>query len=173
MKPNIACCGLARVGKDTVCDYLVGEYGYKKLSFGDIIKKYCDEYCLDKWNISAFTQIDAEKNMIRDHLITWGDDHYDMICNEYFTAVDACNVEGIPVCNARILRLKEADLWYKRGGDIWCVERPGVWAAEPKEAVALFTLTKEYPDMPIINNSFSVDSLDVSIDYLMSKYDAS
>lgn len=43
MLPNILIAGRAGSGKDTVADYLVKEYGYKKIGFADYVYKIAEE----------------------------------------------------------------------------------------------------------------------------------
>jgi hypothetical protein len=80
MKSNkniIAIGGNARSGKDTLGKHLVSilaEYGIKAktYSFADQLKKETDSFLKETLGISAFTEIDDEKNIIRPFLVFWG-----------------------------------------------------------------------------------------------------
>jgi len=73
----IGLTGLARCGKDTFCKYAL-EYFEKnntkgtRLAFADALKKDVDAFLIEKLGISAFTEITAEKEIIRPMLTTWG-----------------------------------------------------------------------------------------------------
>mgnify|MGYP002630507946 FL=1 len=78
-KNIIAIAGNARSGKDTLGKYLVSilkEYGIsaKTYSFADELKKETDEFLMRTLGISAFTQDDEEKKIIRPFLVFWGTD---------------------------------------------------------------------------------------------------
>jgi hypothetical protein len=76
-KNIIAIGGNARSGKDTLGKHLVSilaEYGIKAktYSFADQLKKETDSFLKETLGISAFTEIDDEKNIIRPFLVFWG-----------------------------------------------------------------------------------------------------
>lgn len=64
----IGFCHRARVGKDTAGSYLVANYGFKRISFADFLKKEIDQV------LSVFGQRYQEKNkdQLRPMLIAWG-----------------------------------------------------------------------------------------------------
>jgi len=72
----IGLCGVARCGKDSFGSFLVflNKKIFKKASFAYELKKDLDPFLKDKLGISAFTEDNAEKEIIRPMLICWGTD---------------------------------------------------------------------------------------------------
>lgn len=73
----IGISGPARSGKDTLADHFVSilnasNIKAQKLSFANELKMELDDFLLSKIGISAFTQNDEEKKIIRPMLVTWG-----------------------------------------------------------------------------------------------------
>lgn len=124
---RIALHGYARVGKDEVGKRLVEYLGLKRVALGDVIKKELDPLCRQYLGFSAFTEIDREKNRIRDLLISWTNANFDRLIKEF--------TENLPIrcVNTRIFRLEEALEWHRCGGIIIHVDRPGYGPVEPRE----------------------------------------
>lgn len=133
MKNLIAFAGYARCGKDTACDALV-PHGYKRVAFGDIIKRMIDPLCLKHAGFSAFTQDNAQKKLIRGMLEQVGEAFYDAITEEFFETLPEKAVNG------RLVRLREAYKWKERGGHIVLIVRPYVDPATEWEANRLAEL---------------------------------
>ena len=77
MSKFIGVSGYARSGKDTFyerCKLILEKEGYKVCRFGfaDALKQECDEFLSKHTGISAFTENEEEKEMIRPLLVTWG-----------------------------------------------------------------------------------------------------
>jgi len=75
----IAIAGNARTGKDTLGNNFVNilnEQGIKAktFSFADELKRSVDEFLFKQTGISAFTEVQEEKNLIRPFLVCWGTD---------------------------------------------------------------------------------------------------
>ena len=73
----IGLTGLARCGKDTFCNYArqylkSKNYESQRLAFADELKKDVDAFLIEKLNISAFTEVTSEKEIIRPMLTCWG-----------------------------------------------------------------------------------------------------
>jgi hypothetical protein len=73
----IGVCGLARCGKDTFFEIsrsILKEKGVqaRKFAFADSLKSECDELLGRYTNVSAFTEKDEEKKMIRPLLVAYG-----------------------------------------------------------------------------------------------------
>lgn len=71
--------GLARCGKDTFCGYAMErlrhlEIKSQRLAFADELKKDVDGFLKKKLGISAFTENNEEKELIRPMLTCWGTD---------------------------------------------------------------------------------------------------
>lgn len=149
MKNLIAFAGYARCGKDTACDALV-PHGYKRVAFGDIIKRIIDPLCIKHAGFSAFTQDDEQKKLIRGMLEQTGEAFYDAITDEFFETIPEKAVNG------RIVRLREAYKWKERGGHIVMIVRPEVAPATEWEAARLAELQEAgVIDMTILNTDLN------------------
>lgn len=74
----IGISGVARAGKDTFASILINELKaagktVEKFAFADALKQDCDAFCKEKLGVSAFTQIQNEKVLIRPLLVWYGD----------------------------------------------------------------------------------------------------
>ena len=66
---------MARVGKDTLFKCISSinpSISLRRAAFADELKKECDSFLRENINISAFTEKDEEKNIIRPFLVTYG-----------------------------------------------------------------------------------------------------
>jgi len=75
----IAIAGNARSGKDTLgsnFEEILADNGIKakRFSFANELKKSVDAFLIEQLGISAFTEDDEEKNIIRPFLVFWGTD---------------------------------------------------------------------------------------------------
>ena len=78
----IGLCGFARSGKNSFSDFIIDLRTEEKAdllkvmstSFAYALREDLDAFLLDKLNISAFTEDEKEKEIIRPMLITWGTD---------------------------------------------------------------------------------------------------
>jgi hypothetical protein len=78
MSKVIGISGVARAGKDTFASILTTQLkaagkSVDKFAFADALKQDCDDFCKKKLGISAFTQVPAEKLIIRPLLVWYGD----------------------------------------------------------------------------------------------------
>ena len=67
--------GVARVGKDTLftCIKEINKgIKFSRLAFADELKKECDDFLIKNIGISAFTEDESEKKIIRPFLVTYG-----------------------------------------------------------------------------------------------------
>lgn len=132
---NIAFTGYARSGKDTAAVPLI-ERGWQRLCFGDIIKRQVGPLTAQYLGISSRTEDDLEKTIIRPLLETWGEVNYDGVMQEFFRECEKYEC----VVNTRLVRVREANEWRRRGGIIVLIERPGVGPATNWERDMLFQL---------------------------------
>ena len=119
MADLIAFAGYAREGKDAAAQRLIAS-GWKRCAFGDIIKRQLDPLINHHLGFSAFTEDDTQKKQIRPILEQWGEVNYDGVMREFFDTLPARAV------NTRLVRLREAKEWMRRGGIILRIRRPGV-----------------------------------------------
>jgi len=75
----IGICGNARSGKDTLgknIKKILNDNGIKSeiYSFANELKKSVDEFLIEQLKISAFTEDEEEKKLIRPFLVFWGTD---------------------------------------------------------------------------------------------------
>jgi hypothetical protein len=119
MADLIAFAGYAREGKDAAAQRLIAD-GWKRCAFGDIIKRQLDPLIKHHLGFSAFTEDDTQKKQIRPILEQWGEVNYDGVMREFFDTLPARAV------NTRLVRLREAKEWMRRGGIILRIRRPGV-----------------------------------------------
>lgn len=73
----IGISGLARSGKDTLFKFLSeklrnSNISSKRLAFADELKEECDDFLKKNIGISAFTETNAEKEIIRPFLVCYG-----------------------------------------------------------------------------------------------------
>tara|TARA_A200000159_G_C7173733_1_gene276533 strand:+ start:151 stop:696 length:546 start_codon:yes stop_codon:yes gene_type:complete len=71
----IGITGVARVGKDTLFKCISdinSNIRVRRAAFADELKNECDDFLRKNINISAFTERDEEKSIIRPFLVTYG-----------------------------------------------------------------------------------------------------
>ena len=135
----ISISGNARSGKDTLGNNFIDilrDSGIKavKVSFADELKKSVDQFLIEKTGISAFTEDDDEKRIIRPFLVCWGTDVIRKIDNntwinklEENLDLDAVNI----ITDLRFLN--ELD-WVKRNDGLSVlIEREGIEPANKYE----------------------------------------
>lgn len=115
---RVAFCGWARSGKDEAGRALIAK-GYQRVCFGDLIKADLNALIKQHFGFSAFTQVDAEKKLIRPILEIWGDVNYNGIMNRFFADLPELAV------NTRLVREREAKKWIESGGVLVWLTRPG------------------------------------------------
>lgn len=92
-KPYIIGCGcIARTGKDTFMDMLKKElermrFSCMKYSLANPLKDEVNSFLINYFNISAYTQDDKEKDIIRDILVVVGKAHRRQSKGRYFTYI--------------------------------------------------------------------------------------
>jgi len=126
----IAFAGYAREGKDAAASKLIS-LGWNRVAFGDIIKRQIDSLVQQHLGFSAFTENNVEKQQIRPILEQWGEVNYDGVMREFFDSLPTLAV------NTRLVRLREAKEWIRRGGIILRIRRPGVDPATEWERTRL------------------------------------
>lgn len=160
----VAFAGFARTGKDTAAGMLIRR-GYKRVAFGDVIKRHVDPLVRKHLGFSAFTENDAEKRQIRPLLEQWGEVNYDGVMREFFEALPELAV------NTRLVRKREGVEWIKRGGVIIHVVRPGVDAATDWERERLSELYNNGLIGAKVVNSGNVEELWACVDAAIHSLD--
>ena len=163
--PNIiGVAGYARTGKDTFGSILCNELSKtgvkaKKLSLAYVLKSDLDNFLLDKFGISAFTEDPKEKSFIRPLLICYGTDLMRKKDPEYWIkklqkTVDLntnCGIISV-ICDIRFLN--EASWLRNNGGILVHLKRPGMEPADKNENNNEQAL-KQVSDFPILWNTFT------------------
>jgi dephospho-CoA kinase len=150
--PLIAFAGYAGAGKDEAAKPLI-EAGYRRCCFGDIIKRQVEPLVRRHFGFSALTSDRAEKERIRRTLEAWGEDNYAGVMFEFFRELE------LPAVNTRLVRVREAREWKKRGGVIWCIQRLGCDGATEWEQDRMRELWAEGAIDDVIDNNSTVDVL--------------
>lgn len=164
-KIRIAFSGYAGAGKDTAASGLI-KVGFKRVCFGDIIKRQLDPMIRENLGFSAFTEDRCQKRLIRGVLEQWGEANYDAITEEFFRELPDWAV------NTRLVRIREAKRWIEAGGYIIIVERPGVEPATQWEADRVRELSQWVWENPgsgtSISNNGSVEDLLRKVDIIVN-----
>jgi len=102
MQTNIIAIGCAaRVGKDSLAKILekkLKSHGFSviRYSLATPLKQECDEFLLKNFHISAFTENDYEKDIIRPILVAVGGAHRKQTEGTYFTKLASKFIEDNP-----------------------------------------------------------------------------
>ena len=151
MNKRIAFLGYAGAGKDESAKPLIN-LGYKRVAFGDIIKRQLDALILQHMGFSAFTENREQKAKIRRTLEMWGEDNYKNVMNEFFDFVNSFDGD---VVNTRLMRLREAKAWTEIGGILVLIQRPGVVAVTDFERDCLREIMESGLPFEVVENDSS------------------
>lgn len=143
MDKLIGISGFARSGKDTLynsCAKILEDQGKKtiRFAFADALKEECDKFLLDNVGISAFTEKDEEKKIIRPFLVTYGTDIRRKLDENCWIktiqdrVVDHLN-KGYYVFITDVRFKNEAEWVNINGGGVVNVSREGVGPANHEE----------------------------------------
>ena len=137
-------CGNARAGKDTFFN-ISKDLLYKRkvftgrVAFADELKKECDKFLIKNLSISAFTEDEKEKELIRPFLVTYGTHlrrRLDENCwiKKAEPLVDLfMENQAIPVVTD-VRFPNEADWIHSLGGHVIHINRKGFGPANKEEA---------------------------------------
>jgi hypothetical protein len=135
----ISISGNARSGKDTLGNNFIDilrDSGIKavKVSFADELKKSVDQFLIEKTGISAFTEDDDEKKIIRPFLVCWGTDVIRKIDNNTWINKLEENLDLDAVNIITDLRFSNELDWVKRNDGLSVlIEREGIEPANKYE----------------------------------------
>lgn len=175
MNKLIGVSGFARSGKDTFyerCSIALKSYGAKsiRLSFADTLKKELDELLIKHTGISAFTEVDSEKELIRPLLVTYGTEirrkinpncWIESISNEVSAYLD----QGYFVFITDVRFLNEASWVKSSGGYLFNIKRENVKAANRDES-SQFKLFKNLIDYKITWPTFGEGDVPLCDQYI-------
>lgn len=89
----------------------------------EFLSKYAEPYEKAMHSISAFSEDNVDKEIIRPILEHGGEVIYDWVSSTYFRSLDEYVAQGRSVVNTRLCRLPEAEEWKRRGGIIVYIDR--------------------------------------------------
>ncbi|NDB30745.1 hypothetical protein EB151_14500 [archaeon] len=143
MNNLIGISGFARSGKDTFyrsCSSLLSSRGesVKRYSFADALKQELDSVLIKYTGISAFTEKDEEKNIIRPLLVTYGTEvrrklNPNCWIDKINLGVDFHLQSGDYVFITDVRFLNEAEWIKSKGGKLINIKRDEVGAANKDE----------------------------------------
>lgn len=164
MKPKlIVLCGPSRCGKDTLADAILDELAanclkFDKISLATTLKEECMDECVEKFGISAFTEITEDKNIIRPFLVESSKKkRFESNGAYYFNkAMESVNRSILKGCRGAVIpdlrhleySQDEAVLAKKMGAKIIYLEREDVDFANEEERLNLPRI-KNIADMVI------------------------
>lgn len=167
-RPIIGIIGLAGSGKIIVANHLADRYGYRRIRFGDPLKRVVRAMGLSEYEVDGegkkkpndlfggMTPATVIKSLSSD----WGRRmvHTDIWVNLWRRDVEAD--DGSVVADD-IRNPNEAAMIKRMGGQIWRVFRPGLDAHYSEKAV------REVPEDKLITNAGTIPDLIASVDALM------
>jgi len=124
----------------------------------DFFRDYIIPYRKDAYIISAYTEHNEEKQLIRPILEHGGELIYGWVMDSYHRQLDEYVAQGQSVINTRLCQLPEAAAWTERGGVIFGVERKD-WppATEWDKKIVDDLYKHDYVQITILNNAPSAE----------------
>lgn len=157
----IGLCGVARCGKDSFANFLKEskQNYFCKSSFAFELKKDLDSFLTDKLGISAFTEDNVEKEIIRPLLICWGTDviREKVNKNQWIDKIEKKVLENYNKGLITIIpdvRFSNEVEWIKQNGFSIYIHQEGCLPNGyiEQETIALKTQTDYYFEWPKIEN---------------------
>lgn len=180
----IGLTGYARAGKDTVADWMVREYGFRKLSFADPLKElalrlnpevmtstgrtYSLRYAVEEfgWDITK------EKTDARDYLVELGAGARELIGSDVWMVALRRRMLESPDEKYVISDVRyRNEVWMiqNEGGEVWEIRRPGCEPANPEEEASFMEV---WPDAVLHNDGTREDVLKGAVRLLDRAYRA-
>lgn len=167
-RPIIGIIGLAGSGKIIVANHLADKFGYRRIRFGDPLKRVMRSMGLTEYEVDGegkkkpndlfggMTPATVIKSLSSD----WGRRmvHTDLWVNLWKRDVESSTV---PVVADDIRNPNEAMMIQRMGGEIWRVFRPGLDSHYSEKAV------KDVSESHLITNAGTIPDLIASVDALM------
>ncbi len=179
MNKLIGVSGFARSGKDTFCNRACNFLNFHGetcsiYSFADALKSELDELLLKHTGISAFTEKDEEKELIRPLLVTYGTDirrklNLDCWIESIQDSIKFDLLRGKYVFIADVRFLNEAEWVKSLDGYLFNIKRAGVLAANKDESEQ-HKFFKKYIDYTISWPSFSETDIASCDDYIIKLF---
>jgi hypothetical protein len=133
--PRIAFVGYSRAGKTTAA-LALRDIGFVHRDLSDVVKEQLDALLQRHLNISAFTEVEHEKRLIRPVLEAWGNANRPAIDKLYFAAIPKrC------VCS-RLYYPEQAIEWRNQGGIVVHIHQHSIQPASDWEALAMCQLER-------------------------------
>jgi len=180
MNKLIGVSGFARTGKDTFykrCASFLSFHGFKskKYSFAHALKSEIDPLLSEHVGISAFTEKDIEKEIIRPLLVTYGTDirrklNPNCWIESIQDKVQSDLSSGHYVFISDVRFLNEAEWIKNMGGYLFNIQRDGIKAANKDESEQYF-LFKNLIDYTIRWPTLKESSLSELDDYIVKLFD--
>lgn len=179
MSKLIGVSGFARSGKDTFYERSSAYLSFHgescvKHSFASALKKELDPLLLEHAGISAFTEDDAEKEIIRPLLVTYGTDirrklNPDCWIEKINDVVDSDLSAGKYVFITDVRFLNEAKWVKDKGGLLFNISRDKIGPANKDEAIQS-KLIKNLIDYKISWPTFTEPSITMCDDYIIKLF---
>lgn len=175
MRHVIGICGQARSGKDTIGDYLVKEYGFRKIAFADKLKQLLNNLFFlthnQLYDGDAKEAVDphwgkSPRQLMQEVGDTMRNVHPEIWIKQVVHYVDAISDVDFVVSDIRYKN--EFDAIKKIGGTMWRVVRPDAPRIKTNghtSETEMQTIPDEAFDAIIVNDKI-IDTLK-EVDYLM------
>jgi hypothetical protein len=181
MNNLIGISGFARAGKDTFCERcsdILLKYGLKsrQFSFANALKNELNDLLLDNIGISAFTEDNEEKKIIRPLLVTYGTEvrrKLNPACwiESISSKVEESLKEGYYVFISDVRFLNEASWIQDSGGLLFNIQRDGIGPAN-KDEQEQYNLFRSMVDYTISWPSFGYNHIQECDPYIYRLIDS-
>lgn len=181
MNKLIGISGFARAGKDTFCERcsnILLKYGLKskQFSFANALKAELDNLLLNHTGISAFTEDDEQKKIIRPLLVTYGTEVRRKLNPECWiqsinSKVEESLKEGYYVFISDVRFLNEASWIQDTGGLLFNIQRDDIGPAN-KDEQEQYNLFRSMVDYTISWPSFGHNHIEECDAYIYRLLDS-
>lgn len=177
MSRFVGLIGKARVGKDTVAEHLVEQYGLMQYAFADPLKDMLEAVFGDKFRGGDREQVidwlgKSPRQLMQTLGTEWGRDcvHPDLwvlFAEQEWLKVQARKAPGLVISDVRFKN--EAEWIHQAGGLLIEISRPGAEEISAHVSEAGFAQFSHLP-RELINNDGSLDDLFEQVDDLVMEF---